>query len=43
LSEKEQEPLRKQILKLTKQYAGKLLALKAFVAGEDAVRVPGKV
>ena len=43
MSENELEPLRQQILELTKQYADKLLAPKAFVAGEDPVPVSGKV
>lgn len=43
MSENELEPLRQQILELTKQYADKLLAPKSFVPGEDSVPVSGKV
>jgi CDP-6-deoxy-D-xylo-4-hexulose-3-dehydrase len=43
LSENELEPLRQQILELTKQYAEKLLAPKSFIPGEDSVPVSGKV
>jgi CDP-6-deoxy-D-xylo-4-hexulose-3-dehydrase len=43
LSGNELEPLRQQILELTKKYADKLLATKIFVAGEDPVPVSGKV
>jgi CDP-6-deoxy-D-xylo-4-hexulose-3-dehydrase len=43
LSENELEPLRQQILELTKQYADKLLAPKSFTPGEDPVPVSGKV
>jgi len=43
LSEIELEPLRKQILELTKQYADILLAPKSFTPGEDPVPVSGKV
>ena len=43
LSENELEPLRQQILELTKQYADKLLAPKTFTPGEDPVPVSGKV
>ena len=41
--ETELEPLRQQILELTKQYADKLLAPKSFTPGEDPVPVSGKV
>ena len=41
--ENELEPLRQQILELTKQYADKLLAPKSFAPGEDPVPVSGKV
>ena len=41
--ENELEPLRQQILELTKQYAEKLLAPKSFAPGEDPVPVSGKV
>ena len=43
MSENELEPLRQQILELTKQYAEKLLAPKSFIPGEDSVPVSGKV
>jgi CDP-6-deoxy-D-xylo-4-hexulose-3-dehydrase len=43
LSENELEPLRQEILALTKQYADKLLAPKFFTPGEDPVPVSGKV
>jgi len=43
LFENELEPLRQQILELTKQYAEKLLAPKSFAPGEDPVPVSGKV
>jgi len=43
LFENELEPLRQQILELTKQYADKLLAPKSFAPGEDPVPVSGKV
>jgi CDP-6-deoxy-D-xylo-4-hexulose-3-dehydrase len=43
LSEYELEPLRQQILELTKQFADKLLAPKSFTPGEDPVPVSGKV
>jgi CDP-6-deoxy-D-xylo-4-hexulose-3-dehydrase len=43
LSENELEPLRQQILELTKQYADKLLVPKTFTPGEDPVPVSGKV
>ena len=41
--ENELEPLRQQILELTKQYADKLLAPKSFAPGKDPVPVSGKV
>jgi CDP-6-deoxy-D-xylo-4-hexulose-3-dehydrase len=43
MSDNELEPLRQQILALTKQYADKLLAPKSFAPGEDPVPVSGKV
>jgi CDP-6-deoxy-D-xylo-4-hexulose-3-dehydrase len=43
LFENELEPLRQQILELTKQYADKLLAPKSFAPGKDPVPVSGKV
>jgi len=43
LSENELEPLRQQILALTKEYADKFLAPKSFTPGEDPVPVSGKV
>ena len=43
LPENELEPLRQQILELTRQYADKLLAPKSFTPGEDPVPVSGKV
>ncbi len=43
MSEYELEPLRQQILELTKQFADKLLAPKSFTPGEDPVPVSGKV
>ena len=43
MSENELEPLRQQILALTKDYADKFLAPKSFTPGEDPVPVSGKV
>jgi CDP-6-deoxy-D-xylo-4-hexulose-3-dehydrase len=43
LSEHELEPLRQQILELTKEYADKFLASNSFTPGEDPVPVSGKV
>jgi CDP-6-deoxy-D-xylo-4-hexulose-3-dehydrase len=43
MSQEQLEPLRQQILELTKQYADKLLAPKSFTPGEDPVPVSGKV
>lgn len=43
MSENELEPLRQQILELTKEYADKFLASKSFTPGEDPVPVSGKV
>ena len=43
MSERDLEPLRKQILNLTRDYAQGLLEPKVFVAGEDPIPVSGKV
>jgi CDP-6-deoxy-D-xylo-4-hexulose-3-dehydrase len=43
VSERDLEPLREQILNLTRDYAQGLLEPRAFVAGEDPVPVSGKV
>ncbi len=43
MSERDLEPLREQILNLTRDYAQGLLEPRAFVAGEDPVPVSGKV